>query len=328
MHSFRAFRLLCLIGILFALSQSLALGAELPSLEGPATYAGEDSYEKETYRAFLYLGKTQGFVLREEVVLSNGKVATWEITGKWYQIRNGAFLQLINNSGQYRLLNVGGEGNLYLDTPMPSGKRVSMVLRLRSFASPEYTISGILRDVGKETTLEDLDSGIKYALLSTDAVALFLNNHMHNERREWYVRAKVTAPQDLETPFLLEIKHIQNIPPQKKWERRDTSQDFFDLVVGSQWRLTRIAEHPPSSLYVLSFKPVNGEEGGKLEIFANGRRAMGKYTLQGSDLSISTTGLNARLAALFQQTRSWRMTGEVLELWTENHVIALLEKRL
>jgi hypothetical protein len=141
--------LLAVTGLLWALFCGQASGAELlPRMEGPAAYAGELSLERESYRAELRLGADGNFILHEELLLPGGKVSGWEHAGLWHQIRDGAFVQLSNAAGLYRLLNVGGGGNLYLSMRFSNGEQHSAVLRRRTAEIHGSGISPALQERG------------------------------------------------------------------------------------------------------------------------------------------------------------------------------------
>jgi hypothetical protein len=171
-----------------------ALGAGFPALRTPAVYQGTYSGQGSGYRVLLYLGQAQEFVLCEEIPLPNGKVSAWEVTGTWRQIRDGALLHLTNNSHFSRILNVGGRGDLYLDTRLPAAGYVAVSLRRRAGADPlppDHTVSGILRGAAEDFLLEDADSGVVYDILFDESVAAFVRDHASGDRAE---REKICLP--------------------------------------------------------------------------------------------------------------------------------------
>ena len=125
MHMLR----LSLVLLLFFASPDPALGANFPPLHDSMVYAGEFEHGEYIYSVLLVLGKDQKFLLKEHFALPNGKYSEWEATGKWHQIRKGAFLQLSNQDGLQRLVNVGGSGNLYLGMQWPAGSQITVILR-------------------------------------------------------------------------------------------------------------------------------------------------------------------------------------------------------
>lgn len=314
---------LCIAGIMI-LTANPAAGAEIPLLEGPATYMGEHREENETRGVLLFLGKNSWFALRERVILPNGKVSLWETTGKWHQIRNGELVQLTNRQGFYRILNVGGSGDIYQGTQLTAGKPVVLVLRPATVDSPEYEISGVLRVAGTGLTLEDEDSGIAQSVLPGDAVDAFLQGRDPASAKDGFpVQVTAAISRDARDPAL-RVREIKDIPA-KKQPSYDAAGYFLDTVAGSRWKLLRLgADEPPPC--VVSFRPDQGKQGGAMELFDGIRRTAGKYTLRGNDIAFSVAVKDARLAGLFRQTRSWELAGDVLELHGEKGLLALLEK--
>ena len=114
-----------------------AWGAMFPVLSGPQAYIGESKQENEAYTVLMILNKDQNFLLQERFVLPNGKISSWEIVGKWTQVRGGSFLQLSNASHFSRQINVGGTGNLYMGIQLPTGSLVTVPLRPQSIDDHE-----------------------------------------------------------------------------------------------------------------------------------------------------------------------------------------------
>ena len=129
-----AVRFVCLVLAAFFLLATPARGAGFPPLFGPTAYSGDFAYEGNVYSVLLILGENQKFLLKENFVLPNGKNSGWEVTGKWHQIRNKAFLQLSRQDGFLRLANVGGSGNVYLGVQFPGGPLTTISLRAKPLA--------------------------------------------------------------------------------------------------------------------------------------------------------------------------------------------------
>jgi hypothetical protein len=122
---------------LFFLTAPLACGAAFPVLKAPILYAGEYKQGNEPFLLFLHLGEGQEFAMRAKPARHDAQESGWEETGIWYQIRDGAFLQLTSVSGFHRLINVGGRGDLYLGMAMPERAPLSITLRPKNL-SHEY----------------------------------------------------------------------------------------------------------------------------------------------------------------------------------------------
>lgn len=299
--------------------------AALPPLSAPVMYAARHSQENELYQVRLYLGASHEFVLHEELTLANGKVSGWDVTGRWHQIRGGTFLQLTNNSDFFRLVNVGGSGDLYLGMRLPAGKEIAVILRRTDETLEQYTMAGNLRLAGKDIFLEDVDSGMVYSVLPGKAVAAFYREHAAENQAALPVRATVTPAGSGASGPALHVHDIRS-GPGKKWTARGTSDLFSRLIAEKQWMVTRIGPDVPDMAYMLSFYPEKGEKNGRLEVFDGSIHRAGAYSLQGDGLSLSVETTDDRFAGLIRQTRSWRVTGEVLELWDERQVLASLEK--
>lgn len=126
---------ICLTCLLVFLC-SPVLGASFPSISGPVVYTGELRQEKESYTVLLILNKDFNFLLNENFVLPNGKHSKWEEAGQWSQVSKGAFVELSAENSISRLINVGGAGNLYMNTQLPTGPLVTVILR-RQTREPE-----------------------------------------------------------------------------------------------------------------------------------------------------------------------------------------------
>lgn len=308
------------------LSAGRARGAELPALDAPAVYQGEYNKNDNDYRILLYLGPLRDFVLFEELTLPNGKVSAWETTGRWHQIYEETFLQLTNGSGFYRILNVGGAGNLYVGMHMPTGRQVTVPLRLAKAGPPEYTALGALNVTKDSLFFEDANSGIAHRVAPEKLVQDFLKGEPLEEGVPMTVQIRAMPVKDGEGRPALRIKDIRSIPGGKTWDPQNTPNHFLDAVAGSSWRVTRIGDEEPRSLYVLSFFPEKGKIEGTLEVFDGNRHIEGAYTLRDTRLALAAKVADKALGAVLKKTKSWQLAGEVLELWDENHVVAVLEK--
>ena len=128
----RLLRSVLLACFLLLLPLFAAWGVTFPVLSGPQAYIGQFKQENEAYAVLLILSEDRKFLLQERFVLPNGKKSSWEVAGKWSQIRAGSFLQLSNASHFSRQVNVGGTGNLYMGIQLPTGSLVTVPLRPQS----------------------------------------------------------------------------------------------------------------------------------------------------------------------------------------------------
>ena len=325
MFSLRTVGIVVLLGFLWTTHCTSAQGAEWPSIAAPRAYVGEFRQENTSWRTLLYLGESQEFFLREESNHGTSKASSWETTGKWYQIREGSFLQLANNSGLYRLLNVGGTGNLYFGMQLSDGKQQTIVLRPRPLALPEYSISGILRTKGNELFLENFESLVTHKIIPESAVTDFVKEHPLDTDTPMHVQAQVLVAKERNSSPALRIKSIQSIPVKKRAPHA-TPGYFQDAVAATRWKLTRIDQKTPDADCLVSFLPDRGKYSGKIEIFTDNSRVTGVYTLQGEGIFLSVADKGPHFAALVSHTRFWRLVGDVLELWDEKDLLALLEK--
>jgi len=151
----RALSFACLALAAFFSLAGPARGADFPPLFGPAAYRGDFVYEGSAYSVLLILGENQKFLLKEDFVLPNGKHSGWEVTGKWHQIRNKAFLQLSRQDGFLRLANVGSSGNMYLGILLPGGPLTTISLRAKSLGEYAEELERLATDSANPETPPD-----------------------------------------------------------------------------------------------------------------------------------------------------------------------------
>jgi len=326
---FRYIQQICLLVIMCigGLLAERAQGAELPRLAPPVTYQGEYSRDYYSYRVLLYLGSMQNFILYEEIALPNGKVSSWETTGRWHQIQDETFLQLTNRSGFYRMLNVGSGANLYIGMHMHTGRQVTVQLQYaKDIDIFEHHMSGKL--IIKDGTLffEDANSGVVHSIVPENIVNDFLKENALEGNGSMFAHTRVGLEKDKGGLPSLRIKDIQSIPEGKTWELQNTPNYFLDAVAGDAWLITRIGDDELSGIVILSFLPERGKKDGTLEIFDGNRHIAGKYTLRDTRLTLTANVDNKSLGALLKKTESWQLAGEVLELWGAKQLLAVLEK--
>ena len=302
-----------------------ARSAAFPLVRGNALYVGKYQRDGQAGSVLLYLGAPQGFLLREEIVLPGGKTSSWETTGKWHQIRGGAFVQLTNDSGFYRLINVGGSGDLYLGMQLPTGMQITATLRPRYETPPEYEVSGELRLSGAKILFDDAASGVTYTVRADDVVTQFLQRNAAENTAVLPVGARIVPAVGGNDLPAVRVKKLW-ITSLEKNREYDIAGYFLDAIADKRWKVTRLGDEYPQATYLLSFVPDQGKTGGRLELFDGGRYITGTYTLHEANLSLSADTADIRFSDLLRYTRSWELAGEVLELWHGKRLLALLEK--
>lgn len=313
------------VGLVWLLCCGLSPGAELPRLNTSVVYIGTVSKNQESCRVRLYFGDSGAFSLREELLLASGKLSGWEATGLWHQIRDGAFVQLSNNSGLYRLLNVGGTGNLYLGMQFSNGEQGTVILRPQKALPPEYEVSGLLRLKAGKLLLEDEDSGLSHPVLPGDTLAAFLKDSEPGDGAALPVRARVAEEPESGLPPALHVRDIQRIPTEKRRAVADLAGVFLENVAKKRWKLTKVGRDTPPFACQLFFLPGRGRHEGRVDCFDGSRQLSGGYTLWNGELTLSVPGAGEPLAGLLARVRAWKLAGEVLELWDGNMPLALLE---
>jgi hypothetical protein len=326
--------LLYVIILLLLAPAPVRAAAGLPAMLARTHYVGERQYEGGSYRAHLYFGLNGGFVLREDTELSNGKVSSWEITGEWRQIRDGAFVQL-TNSAQRRLLTVGGEGVLYLEARLPAGGQATVELRLREPSENsrrlEFSVNGKVRFVDGQALLSDDETGIVYHLNADCALPEALRRQLQAaETPALPVRARLGLTADAAPSPKAALLDIRQLPEEQRWETspQNPADDFLRDIAGRPWKITRMDGEKPRHFFVLAFQPDPARQSGKLELFDGYSRLKGKFALRGREISFSVPkarGMHKELAGIIRKTRTWRLVGEVLELWGKKGRLALLE---
>lgn len=134
---------------------------------------------------------------------------------------------------------------------------------------------------------------------------------------------------------------LENIPFGKD-RKIYTPEYFFEDVAGARWMITGFGPEIPSDphedllpedfqrVYVIEFIPVNAnseQQSGALDVFDGSRLLRGDYSLKDTKLTLRVSSNAIRFSAVISQTRSWRLIGEVLELWGEKNILATLEQK-
>jgi hypothetical protein len=319
--------------LLLAPAPGLAV-AELPAVPARTHYVGEYKHQGGSYRAHLYFGLNGGFVLREDTELRNGKVSSWETTGEWRQIRDGAFVQL-TNSAQSRLLTVGSEGALYLEARLPAGVLATVALRLREPSENnrrlEFSVNGDVRFTDGKALLTDAETGIVYHLDADCALPDALADGLPDvDAPALPVQARLGLTADAAPSPKAALLDLRRLQSEQRWEARpqNPAEDFLRDIAGRPWKITRMDGERPRHFFVLAFQPDPARQSGKLELFDGYSRLSGKFALRGREISFSTPkalGMRKELARIILETRTWRLVGEVLELWGKKGRLALLE---
>lgn len=123
----------------------------------------------------------------------------------------------------------------------------------------------------------------------------------------------------------LHAEEIRSIPPKER-EPGYTPGYFLDAVSGSQWKISRIGRDLVKKVIVVSFLPQKGIYTGKLEIFDGKRHIFGTFFLEGERLSLALETEDKNFSVFSEQTQFWQLAGDVLELWNDKQIVALLER--
>lgn len=259
--------------------------AEIPKISPPALFTGSAHDDSLKISIVLYLDESQEFILQEEMVMSDGNISSWQITGTWYQIRDGAFIQLTNANGYYRLINVGGKGNLYVPSRSPDGTQITIPIQTQSAWLPQYTLDG-------DFSITNHKNNIIYSAVLENIIVKYL-------ARDTTTKSSTNAIEPLDC--------------------------VLSDVVGFRWKITQLGKPyqghimPPGAYFF--FLPE-----GVLDIFDGWTHTTGSYLLNNERLFLSATAGSTLFKELLEHTQYWKLTGEVLELWGEQHILALLEK--
>lgn len=116
--------------------------------------------------------------------------------------------------------------------------------------------------------------------------------------------------------------------PQKKRESGYNPIYFWDKVVNKYWKFMHIykSDGEKPTAFLLAFISEKNRYGGKIKIFDGVQVWDGLYTLNGDKISLVIDDPEAPFAVLVKQTQFWQIAGDVLELWSDKQITALLEK--
>lgn len=314
----------------FCIFVETATGTVFPCPSIPASYVGEYYYlDDNSYKMFLYLGETHTFLLREETVLPNKKIAIWETTGKWHQLENGSIIQLANKNSFLRKLNVGGEGNLYLSHQVPTGNYVTITLQQEDIALPYYTIHGILLINNDQKYIKDINTDTQYEIIDSDILQDFLNEQSEctDKNLRKYVQATIYPlynKSNLEVK-IVEIKEEREID--EKWTYQNSDRFFYDSLTDIKWQILFIGvDRKISSGAYLYFSHPKEKQNGKIEFFDGSRYATGTYIVENEKINMSLETDNGNFLSIFNNIIYWEVYGNVLELRDEARILGVLEK--
>lgn len=123
----------------------------------------------------------------------------------------------------------------------------------------------------------------------------------------------------------LHAEGIRSIPAKDR-ESGYTPGYFLDAVSGSSWEVLRMGHDVVIGTSVVSFIPQKGAYSGKVEIFDGTRHVFGTFSLEGERLSLVLETTDKVFSSFAKQTQFWQLAGDVLELWNDKQIVALLER--
>lgn len=317
------YMLFCVTYIGLSLISNTSYCKDIPQIKAPVVFTG--AFQNSiTHNIVLYLNEFHEFVLQEEVSLENGKVSLWQTTGIWYQIRNGAFIQLTNENGYERLVNVGGNGDLYLSTQSLHQGHITIPIYKENIAPPVYQLQGDLYISDKNIYLRNRENNISHIILPDNNINEFIESNKDKQESLLSIYADIEVVRDRGKTSVLRIRNIKRISEQKRLEIQESSGVLLDAITGYKWKMVdwNFGVQIPSGAYFF-FLP-----GGNLDIFDGFTHVTGQYVLNGKKISLSASVKAPLFQTLLTQARSLKITGEVLELWGDNCILALFERRL
>lgn len=123
----------------------------------------------------------------------------------------------------------------------------------------------------------------------------------------------------------LHAEEIRSIPAKER-EPGYTPGYFLDAVSGSRWKVLRMGRDVVIDTSVVSFIPQKGAYSGKVEFFDGTRHIFGTFSLEGERLSLAFETTDKAFSSFAKQTQFWQLAGDVLELWNDKQIVALLER--
>lgn len=184
-----------------------------------------------------------------------------------------------------------------------------------------WEITGTWHQIRNNAFIQLTNSGLRRLLNVGGTGDLYLGVQDLRENDEIRHRTIVLRRQD----SALHAKQIQSIPPKIR-DDDYTPGYFLDTVVGKRWKVTSLVEEPLSEVYVVAFIPGKKRHAGKLEVFDGMRRVAGTYALEDCKITLDFGNADKQLASLAGKVQFWQLAGDVLELWNNNRIVALLEK--
>lgn len=323
-----AFQYVTFLNVTTAFSQPVGL---LPVL-APTSYAGEITDGKYKYSFNLIFITLRSFILHEEMTLVNGKKNRESRIGIWHQICDGSIVQLTNNQGYYKLLNVGASNNLYIGCSLPTGIQRTVTLQPQG-AAPErsFTLTGIVYFFDEKMWLRDTNSD-SFFLLKGEKITEFYQKNFTSQEIQHIVSVEVTTSTKDASQHTLVVKKINSINTPQKQLAKKVLLHFSDIVVGHRWLLVKNIEAILSSKYVFEFidTPSSGE--GTLHLLNAKNHITGTYKTQGENIKFTLQhptledATTKMLTETLKKTTSFKTYGNVLEMWDEANCLMTLEK--
>lgn len=308
-------RALCLMFILCAAVPVVCGAAAFPVPDAPAVYSGGVEEGGTLYSIALRLKAGHRFILRERIVPSGERPSVRTLTGSWFQIQEGALLQLTNRNGLERLINVGGEGTLYYGVQAPFSHYMNVSLRKGLDEAFPYAVMGTLTFEGPKAVLRDAATGEAHALLPSPPLASI----RHEEPQ--FVDVDVE-----EEGERLRISRVRGASPRFPDLPRSTPALFRQTIPGL-WRVM-------GTKLQASFQQ-SEEKRGTLEVRGEGIFFSIPYMLKEDEIdfrpekkiALLWRSLSRKKAVLpFNGLQSWEIHGVVLAFAGPGGRLCLLEK--
>lgn len=310
------------IFIIIFLNCNLSYCEEIPRIKSPVVYVGAFQ-DTIAHSIVLYLNEFQEFVLQEEVTMQNGKTSSWQTTGTWYQIRDGAFIQLTNRNGYERFVNVGGNADLYFSIQSFQREHITVPIYAEDIDPPPYQLQGDLYISKQNIFLKNYENNISYRISPETIVKKFIESYGDNLQQPISVHADVEVAKNTGKASVLRIKNIQSINTQNSLKTKELLPVLLDTITGYRWEMIycSLGDRIPFGAYFF-FLP-----DGSFDVFDGVTHETGQYVLNGKKISLTASVKSPLFRVLLEQAHTLNIVGEVLEIWGEHRVLAVLEKK-
>lgn len=298
----------------------------------PKNYKGQMIDENYDYSLELIFITPRNFVLHEEITLPNGKVNKESRTGVWHKILDGTIVQLTDNQGYYKLLNVGAKGNFYIGCQLPSGiQRTVTLLSQDCEQEISFSLAGILCLSEEKAWLQDTKGDLIYPLEYSKVKDFYKNNPTLQEMLH-VVKLEVSLLTKKSSQYALQIKKIESRAIIQRHVVQANTVHFLELMTGYRWVLVKSGEEKLKLRYIFEFDDAKTLNGAGLNVFSAFDNVSGLYTTDNDNIKFTFQRLmlnNVETKYIIQKLEkvvSIRMYGVVLELWDDINCLLTLEK--